>query len=68
MMKPISETSTADLMDEAKRLHDAIFNIGCAGVTDTARLEALYAEITRRGYAVNEAYTVTFEESIYSMN
>lgn len=67
-MKPISDMKTEEIMSEAKILHDLIYNVGCYGPGDEARLEALYTEITSRGYGVNEQYTVTFIESVFSTN
>lgn len=68
MAEPISEAKTEDLMAEAKRLHDVIYNLECYSSGDKLRLESLYAEIQIRGYSVVEQYTVTFVESVVSTN
>lgn len=68
MADPISEAKTEDLMTETRQLHDRIYNIKCYSSQDMTRLEALYAEIERRGIAVVEQYDVNFVESVVSDN
>ena len=67
-MKPISEATTEDLMAETKQLHDLIYNIGISTSENNARMEALYAELTIRGYGVVEQFTVEFVESVIPQN
>ena len=62
------ETSTLDLMAEAKQLHDLIYNIECYGVRDMLRLEHIYAEIDRRGISIIEGSSVKFVEHTASRN
>ena len=68
MYEDVKDATNEVLMAEAQKLHDIIYNIGCSGAEDKARLAALYAEIELRGIGVVEQYTVTFVESVISDN
>ena len=68
MSQDIKEAKTEALMAEAKTLQDQIENIECYAAEDRLRLEALYAEIERRGIGVVEQYTVMFVKSVISTN
>jgi len=67
-MQDIKEAATSDLMAEARQLHDFVYNVGASTRENTARLQALYAEIEHRGIGVVEQYDVTFVESVISDN
>ena len=66
MAEDIKEAKSEELMAEAKSLHDLIYNIGASTHENLERLEALFAEIRRRGYSVVEQETVSFVESLIS--
>lgn len=68
MNKPLSEAKTEEIMEDAEKLHDLIYNVGSSTRENTTRLESLYAEIERRGYSVVEQYSVSFVESVISTN
>lgn len=68
MSEDIMEAKIEELMAEAERLHDLVYNIECYTTEDRLRMEALYAEIERRGISVIEQYTVTFKSSEFMLN
>ena len=68
MAENLSEAKTEDLMEEAKRLHDIIYNVEMYDALDKLELESLYGELERRGYAAHEQHTVNFVSIDMSMN
>jgi hypothetical protein len=47
-----------NLIVEAKSLHSLIHREDCFSMKDLCRLEAIYSELERRGYEINETSTV----------
>lgn len=68
MAEDTSLEETKEIMAEARRLHDLVYNVECYGTRDMLRLEHIYAELERQGISVVEGYTVQFIEHTASKN
>ena len=53
-VKPFSEWTDKELMDNAKELHVSIHNIGCFGTKDLLWYEGICRELEKRGYEIQE--------------
>jgi hypothetical protein len=53
-VKPFSEWTDKELIDNVKELHCSIYNVECFGVNDLMWYEGILKELEKRGYEIQE--------------